>query len=115
MVRVQSSTPGGGVEWQFWQFRCCDGGCGHTYQRLGPLGPLCTTLKPVNHGMESDDPAAAEGGADAAAGGVPPAVVSARRRAAKLTAVLELRRARQALDTADFGMVSDAPLRRSLS
>eukprot|EP00873_Tetraselmis_striata_P019562 jgi/Tetstr1/439826/TSEL_028237.t1 len=34
---------------------------------------------------------------------------------AKLTAVLELRRARQALDTADFGMVSDAPLRRSLS
>eukprot|EP00873_Tetraselmis_striata_P019051 jgi/Tetstr1/439315/TSEL_027755.t2 len=51
---------------------------------------------------------AAEGGADAAADGVPPAVVDAHRRAAKLTAVQELRRARQALDTADLGMVSDA-------
>eukprot|EP00873_Tetraselmis_striata_P012446 jgi/Tetstr1/432710/TSEL_022077.t1 len=50
---------------------------------------------------------AAEGGADAAADGVPPAVVDAHRRAAKLTAVQELRRARQALDTADLGMVSD--------
>eukprot|EP00873_Tetraselmis_striata_P012441 jgi/Tetstr1/432705/TSEL_022072.t1 len=50
----------------------------------------------------------AEGGADAAADGVPPAVVDAHRRAAKLTAVQELRRARQALDTADLGMVSDA-------
>eukprot|EP00873_Tetraselmis_striata_P007760 jgi/Tetstr1/428024/TSEL_000169.t1 len=52
----------------------------------------------------------AEGGADAAADGVPPAVVDAhRRRAAKLTAVQELRRARrQAQDTADLGMVSDA-------
>eukprot|EP00873_Tetraselmis_striata_P035543 jgi/Tetstr1/455807/TSEL_042599.t1 len=48
------------------------------------------------------------GGADAAADGVPPAVVDAHRRAAKLTAVQELRRARQALDTADLGMVSDA-------
>eukprot|EP00873_Tetraselmis_striata_P003887 jgi/Tetstr1/424151/TSEL_014757.t1 len=48
------------------------------------------------------------GGADAAADGVPPAVVEAHRRAAKLTAVQELRRARQALDTADLGMVSDA-------
>eukprot|EP00873_Tetraselmis_striata_P000510 jgi/Tetstr1/420774/TSEL_011851.t1 len=51
---------------------------------------------------------AAEGGADAAADGVPPAVVDAHRRAAKLTAVQELRRARQALDTVDLGMVSDA-------
>eukprot|EP00873_Tetraselmis_striata_P000766 jgi/Tetstr1/421030/TSEL_012075.t1 len=51
---------------------------------------------------------AAEGGADAAAGGVPPAVVDAHRRAAKLTAVQDLRRARQAMDTADLGMVSDA-------
>eukprot|EP00873_Tetraselmis_striata_P035393 jgi/Tetstr1/455657/TSEL_042468.t1 len=51
---------------------------------------------------------AAEGGADAAADGVPPAVVDAHRRAAKLTALQELRRARQALDTADLGMVSDA-------
>eukprot|EP00873_Tetraselmis_striata_P008839 jgi/Tetstr1/429103/TSEL_019065.t1 len=50
----------------------------------------------------------AEGGADAAADGVPPAVVDAHRRAAKLTAVQELRRARQALDTADLGLVSDA-------
>eukprot|EP00873_Tetraselmis_striata_P013904 jgi/Tetstr1/434168/TSEL_002492.t1 len=47
MARVQSSTPGGGVE---WQFRCCDGGCGRTYRRPAPL---CTHL---NHGMESDDP-----------------------------------------------------------
>eukprot|EP00873_Tetraselmis_striata_P010360 jgi/Tetstr1/430624/TSEL_020417.t1 len=47
MARVQSSTPGGGVE---WQFRCCDGGCGRTYRRPAPL---CTH---VNHGMESDDP-----------------------------------------------------------
>eukprot|EP00873_Tetraselmis_striata_P021660 jgi/Tetstr1/441924/TSEL_030131.t1 len=112
-----------------WEFRCCDGGCGRTYQRPAPL---CTH---VNHGMESDDPAvaamhlayaatfapsvyvrsraasaeAAEGaGADAAADGVPPAVVDAHRRAAKLTAMQELRRARQALDTADLGMVSDA-------
>eukprot|EP00873_Tetraselmis_striata_P013170 jgi/Tetstr1/433434/TSEL_022708.t1 len=52
---------------------------------------------------------AAEGGADAAADGVPPAVVDAHRRAAKLTAVQELRRARQALDTVNLGMVSDAP------
>eukprot|EP00873_Tetraselmis_striata_P025720 jgi/Tetstr1/445984/TSEL_003541.t1 len=51
---------------------------------------------------------AAEGGADAAADGVPPAVVDAHLRAAKLTAMQELRRARQALDTADLGMVSDA-------
>eukprot|EP00873_Tetraselmis_striata_P009333 jgi/Tetstr1/429597/TSEL_019496.t1 len=51
---------------------------------------------------------AAEGGADAAADGVPPAVVDAHRRAGKLTAVQELRRARQAPDTADLGMVSDA-------
>eukprot|EP00873_Tetraselmis_striata_P034966 jgi/Tetstr1/455230/TSEL_042077.t1 len=196
MARVQSSTPGGGVD---WQFRCCDGGCGRTYRRPAPL---CTH---VNHGMESDDPEvaamhlayattfdpyvylrpavvrklaerrvrlweagdvvragfsvcgmqqlwresrdgselhnyqmeagelptttsrsarrrkrrrsararaaaaeAAEGGADAAADGVPPAVVDAHRQAAKLTAVQELRRARQALDTADLGMVSDA-------
>eukprot|EP00873_Tetraselmis_striata_P025483 jgi/Tetstr1/445747/TSEL_033395.t1 len=47
MARVQSSTPGGGVD---WQFRCCDGGCGRTYRRQAPL---CTH---VNHGMESDDP-----------------------------------------------------------
>eukprot|EP00873_Tetraselmis_striata_P044161 jgi/Tetstr1/464425/TSEL_009217.t1 len=47
MARVQSSTPGGGVD---WQFRCCDGGCGRTYRRPAPL---CTH---VNHGMESDDP-----------------------------------------------------------
>eukprot|EP00873_Tetraselmis_striata_P027164 jgi/Tetstr1/447428/TSEL_003688.t1 len=45
---------------------------------------------------------AAEGGADAAANGVPPAVVDAHRGAAKLTDVHELRRARQALDTADL-------------
>eukprot|EP00873_Tetraselmis_striata_P004800 jgi/Tetstr1/425064/TSEL_015528.t1 len=51
---------------------------------------------------------AAGGGADAAADGVPPAVVDAHRRAAKLTVVRELRRARQALDTANLGMVSDA-------
>eukprot|EP00873_Tetraselmis_striata_P044510 jgi/Tetstr1/464774/TSEL_009520.t1 len=51
---------------------------------------------------------AAEGGADAAADGVPPAVVDDHRRAAKLTAVQEMRRARQVLDTADLGMVSDA-------
>eukprot|EP00873_Tetraselmis_striata_P006904 jgi/Tetstr1/427168/TSEL_017356.t1 len=51
---------------------------------------------------------AAEGGADDAADGVPPAVVDAHRRAAKLAAVQELRRARQAMDTADLGMVSDA-------
>eukprot|EP00873_Tetraselmis_striata_P006923 jgi/Tetstr1/427187/TSEL_017375.t1 len=53
---------------------------------------------------------AAEGSADAAVDGVPPAVVvDGHRRAAKLlTAVHELRRARQALDTADLGMVSDA-------
>eukprot|EP00873_Tetraselmis_striata_P006631 jgi/Tetstr1/426895/TSEL_017108.t1 len=52
---------------------------------------------------------AAEGaGADAAADGVPPAVVDAHRRAAKLTVVLELRRARHPLDTADLGMVSNA-------
>eukprot|EP00873_Tetraselmis_striata_P015071 jgi/Tetstr1/435335/TSEL_024253.t1 len=51
MARVQSSTPGGAVE---WQFRCCDGGgCGRTYQRPAPM---CTH---VNHGMESDDPAVA--------------------------------------------------------
>eukprot|EP00873_Tetraselmis_striata_P019924 jgi/Tetstr1/440188/TSEL_028540.t1 len=36
------------------------------------------------------------------------ASVDAHRRAAKLTDVEELRRARQALDTADLGMVSDA-------
>eukprot|EP00873_Tetraselmis_striata_P039039 jgi/Tetstr1/459303/TSEL_004698.t1 len=47
MARVQSSTPGGGVD---WQFRCCDGGCGRTYRRPAPL---CTH---ANHGMESDDP-----------------------------------------------------------
>eukprot|EP00873_Tetraselmis_striata_P019798 jgi/Tetstr1/440062/TSEL_028421.t1 len=47
MARVQSSTLGGGVG---WQFRCCDGGCGRTYRRPAPL---CTH---VNHGMESDDP-----------------------------------------------------------
>eukprot|EP00873_Tetraselmis_striata_P028823 jgi/Tetstr1/449087/TSEL_036299.t1 len=47
MARVQSSTPGGGVD---WQFRCCDAGCGRTYRRPAPL---CTH---VNHGMESDDP-----------------------------------------------------------
>eukprot|EP00873_Tetraselmis_striata_P015964 jgi/Tetstr1/436228/TSEL_025073.t1 len=47
MARVQSSTPGGGVD---WQFRCCDGGCGRTYRRPNPM---CTH---VNHGMESDDP-----------------------------------------------------------
>eukprot|EP00873_Tetraselmis_striata_P026822 jgi/Tetstr1/447086/TSEL_034524.t1 len=197
MARVQSSTPGGGVD---WQFRCCDGSCGRTYQRPAPM---CTH---VNYGMEFEDPEvaamhlayaatfdpsvyvrpavvrklaerrvrlweagdavragflvcgvqqlwresrdgselhnsqmetgelpagtsrsarrrkrwryaieraaygeAAEGGADAAADGVPPAVlVDAHRRAAKLTAVRELRRARQALDTADLGMVSDA-------
>eukprot|EP00873_Tetraselmis_striata_P036831 jgi/Tetstr1/457095/TSEL_004160.t1 len=52
---------------------------------------------------------AAEGGTDAAADGVPPAVVDAHRRAAKLAAVVHgLRRARQALDTADLGIVSDA-------
>eukprot|EP00873_Tetraselmis_striata_P012798 jgi/Tetstr1/433062/TSEL_022397.t1 len=51
---------------------------------------------------------AAEGGADTAADGVPPAVVDAHRRAAKLTDVQELRRARQALDTDDFGMMFDA-------
>eukprot|EP00873_Tetraselmis_striata_P025171 jgi/Tetstr1/445435/TSEL_033216.t1 len=45
---------------------------------------------------------AAEGGADAAADGAPPAVVDTHRRAAKLTAVQELHRARQALDTADL-------------
>eukprot|EP00873_Tetraselmis_striata_P036930 jgi/Tetstr1/457194/TSEL_043843.t1 len=50
MARVQSSTPGGGVDWQFW---CCDGGRGCTYQRPGPL---CTHL---DHGMESDVPAVA--------------------------------------------------------
>eukprot|EP00873_Tetraselmis_striata_P024366 jgi/Tetstr1/444630/TSEL_032478.t1 len=146
MARVQSSTPGGGVD---WQFRCCDGSCGRTYKRATPL---CTH---VNHGMEFDDPAvaavhlayaatfdpyvylacghcsaitrrllpqppmmppsrlplgeAAEGGADAAADGLPPAaVVDAHRRAAKLTAVQELRRTRQALDTANLGMVSDS-------
>eukprot|EP00873_Tetraselmis_striata_P010851 jgi/Tetstr1/431115/TSEL_002050.t1 len=51
---------------------------------------------------------AADGGADTAADGVPLAVVDAHRRAAKLTAVQELRRARQALDTANLGTVSDA-------
>eukprot|EP00873_Tetraselmis_striata_P043135 jgi/Tetstr1/463399/TSEL_008321.t1 len=48
MARVQSSTPGGGFD---WQFRCGDGGCRRTYQRPAPL---CTH---VTHGMESDDPA----------------------------------------------------------
>eukprot|EP00873_Tetraselmis_striata_P025721 jgi/Tetstr1/445985/TSEL_003542.t1 len=47
MARVQSSTPSGGVD---WQFRCCDGGCGLTYRRPAPL---CTH---VNNRMESDDP-----------------------------------------------------------
>eukprot|EP00873_Tetraselmis_striata_P004843 jgi/Tetstr1/425107/TSEL_015569.t2 len=37
-----------------------------------------------------------------------PPLGGAHRRAAKLTVVHELRRARQALDTADLGMVSDA-------
>eukprot|EP00873_Tetraselmis_striata_P021926 jgi/Tetstr1/442190/TSEL_030340.t1 len=184
MARVQSSTPGGGVD---WQFQCCDGSCRRTYQRPAPL---CTHVK---QGMESDDPAvaamhlayvatfdpfvhvrarrilgvrdativaresrdgseihnyhmeagelpagtsrsarrrkrrqsararaayaqAAEGGADAAADGVPPAVVDAHRRAAKLTAVQELRRARQALAIADLArdelkdLVPDAEL-----
>eukprot|EP00873_Tetraselmis_striata_P039301 jgi/Tetstr1/459565/TSEL_004930.t1 len=50
MARVQSSTPGGGVD---WQFRCCDVGCGRTYRRPADL---CTH---VNHGMRSDDPAVA--------------------------------------------------------
>eukprot|EP00873_Tetraselmis_striata_P014259 jgi/Tetstr1/434523/TSEL_023615.t1 len=150
MARVQSSTPGGGVD---WQFRCCDGGCGRTYRRPAPL---CTH---VNHGMESDDPRVAAMHLAYAATFDPsvylrPAVVrklaerrvrlweagdavragfsvcgmqqlwresrdgseihnlqmeaDAHRRAAKLTAVQELRRARQALDTADLGMVSDA-------
>eukprot|EP00873_Tetraselmis_striata_P021224 jgi/Tetstr1/441488/TSEL_029719.t1 len=45
MARVQSSTPGGGVD---WQFRC-------DAPTSGPP-PLCTH---VNHGMESDDPAVA--------------------------------------------------------
>eukprot|EP00873_Tetraselmis_striata_P037656 jgi/Tetstr1/457920/TSEL_044438.t1 len=51
---------------------------------------------------------AAEGAADAAADGVPPPVVDAHRRAANLTAVQELRRAREPRDTTDLGMVSDA-------
>eukprot|EP00873_Tetraselmis_striata_P042003 jgi/Tetstr1/462267/TSEL_007285.t1 len=51
---------------------------------------------------------AAERGADAAADGLLPAVVDAHRRAAKLTVVQELRRGRQAVDTADLGMMSDA-------
>eukprot|EP00873_Tetraselmis_striata_P039513 jgi/Tetstr1/459777/TSEL_005130.t1 len=50
MARVQSSTPGSGVD---WQFRCCDDSCGCTYQRPAPV---CTHM---NHGMESDDPAVA--------------------------------------------------------
>eukprot|EP00873_Tetraselmis_striata_P040622 jgi/Tetstr1/460886/TSEL_006043.t1 len=50
MARVQSSTPGGSID---WQFRCCNGSCGRTYQRPGPL---CTH---VNHGMELDVPAVA--------------------------------------------------------
>eukprot|EP00873_Tetraselmis_striata_P012799 jgi/Tetstr1/433063/TSEL_022398.t1 len=51
MARVQWSTPaGGGVD---WQFRCCDGSCGRTYQRPAPLWTH------VIHGMESDDPAVA--------------------------------------------------------
>eukprot|EP00873_Tetraselmis_striata_P037676 jgi/Tetstr1/457940/TSEL_044458.t1 len=36
-----------------WPFRCCDGGCGRTYQRPDPM---CTH---VNHEMESDVPAVA--------------------------------------------------------
>eukprot|EP00873_Tetraselmis_striata_P026850 jgi/Tetstr1/447114/TSEL_034552.t1 len=51
MARVQSSTPGGGVD---KQFRCCDGCCGRTYH--GPGAPLCMHVK---CGMESDDPAVA--------------------------------------------------------
>eukprot|EP00873_Tetraselmis_striata_P043214 jgi/Tetstr1/463478/TSEL_008369.t1 len=103
MGRVQSSAPGGGVD---WQFRCCDGSCGRTYQR--PASPLCTH---VNHGMESGDPAvAAMHLAYAAAFDDPSAYwwMAAHRQAAKVTAVQELRRARHALDTADFGMVCDA-------
>eukprot|EP00873_Tetraselmis_striata_P032971 jgi/Tetstr1/453235/TSEL_040251.t1 len=151
MARVQSSTPGGGVD---WQFRCCDGNCGRTYQRPAPL---CTH---VNYGMESDDPAAAamhlayaatstslcmcagvralqRQHAPAAASAAHDAALAAtarwcaisdvcrnmprtplreavegaadaHRRAAKFATVQELRRARQALDTADLGMVSDA-------
>eukprot|EP00873_Tetraselmis_striata_P022040 jgi/Tetstr1/442304/TSEL_030445.t1 len=52
---------------------------------------------------------AAEGGADAAADEMPPAVVDPHRRAAKLIAVQELRRARQALDTADLALHTDDP------
>eukprot|EP00873_Tetraselmis_striata_P008559 jgi/Tetstr1/428823/TSEL_018810.t1 len=128
MARVQSPTPGGGVN---WQFRCCDGRCGRTYQRPAPM---CTH---VNHGMESDDRPAVAAMHPAYAATFDPSVYvragtrrllpqppmmppsrlplgNAHRRAAKLTAVEELRRALQALDTADLGMVSDK-LRRSLS
>eukprot|EP00873_Tetraselmis_striata_P015900 jgi/Tetstr1/436164/TSEL_025010.t1 len=47
---VQSSTPGIGVD---CQFRCCDGGCGRTYQRPAPM------CKHVNHEIKSDVPALA--------------------------------------------------------
>eukprot|EP00873_Tetraselmis_striata_P001537 jgi/Tetstr1/421801/TSEL_012704.t1 len=43
-------TSGGGVD---WQFRCCDGGCGRTYQRPAPM---CTHM---DHMMESNVPAVA--------------------------------------------------------
>eukprot|EP00873_Tetraselmis_striata_P026877 jgi/Tetstr1/447141/TSEL_034578.t1 len=135
MARVQSSTPGGGVD---WQFRCCDGGCGRTYRRPAPL---CTH---VNHGMESDDPeVAATHHAYSAtfdpsvylrdvyrkmpraplrgtAVGVCPAarpvlfplldrtLAYVDRFPASYRRPVELRRARQAQDTADLGMVSDA-------
>eukprot|EP00873_Tetraselmis_striata_P037391 jgi/Tetstr1/457655/TSEL_004236.t1 len=65
------------------------------YQRLGAL--LCTH---VNHWMESDDPAVAAMHLAYAATFDPSVYM--------LTAVQELRCARQALVTADLGMVSDA-------
>eukprot|EP00873_Tetraselmis_striata_P009785 jgi/Tetstr1/430049/TSEL_019909.t1 len=120
MARVQSSTPGGAVD---WQFRCCDGSCGRTYKRPAPL---CTH---VNHVMESDDPAVAAMHLAYTATFDPsvyvrantrrllpqppmmppsrPLLGDAHRRAAKLTALQKLlRRALQALDNADLGMVS---------
>eukprot|EP00873_Tetraselmis_striata_P039639 jgi/Tetstr1/459903/TSEL_005245.t1 len=117
MARVQSSTPGGGVD---WHFRCFDGSCGRTYLRPAPLWTH------VIHGMESDDPAVAamhlayaatfdpsvyaRASTPAPAPAAHDAALAATARWCATSDVYrkELRRARQALDTDDLGMVFDA-------
>eukprot|EP00873_Tetraselmis_striata_P016941 jgi/Tetstr1/437205/TSEL_025936.t1 len=113
---VATSTLGGGVD---WQFRCCDGGCGRTYQQPGPL---CTH---VNHGIDSDDPAVAAmhlayAGVQVAASAAHDAALAATARWPAVVWKLAERRVRlweaggavragfSALDTADLGMVSNA-------